>query len=138
MARPRVEETIPLATVHTCVRISSKTAGNLFSLLTNSQCSASSDKLIPIIFKCSGGGVGSSGSSLFSITLSTPNIVYSICTVPTSRRLLWSVLFFQQSVSDIALFSSDGVIFSHWPRNITPPLMESRRRHPSPTESPSI
>lgn len=58
--------------------------------------------------------------------------------MPTSRRLLWSVLFFKQSVSDIALFSSDGVIFSHWSRNITPPLMESRRCHPSPTKSPSI
>lgn len=121
-------ETFPLTIFHTWITL--KTAGDLFSLLTNSQCSVSADKLIPIIFKYSGGG-GSSRSSLFSIMLSALNIVYSICT-RAGRRLLWSVLFFEQSISDIALFSWDRVIFSHWPRNITQPLMESRCRHPYP------
>lgn len=110
--------------------ITLKTAADLFSLLTNSQCSVSADKLIPIIFKYSSGG-SSSRSSLFSTMLSAPNIVYSICT-RADRRLLWSVLFFKQSISDTALFSWDRVIFLHWPRNITPTLMESRCRHPYP------
>lgn len=121
-------QTFSLYIFHTCVTL--KTAGDPFSLLTNTQCSVSADKLIPIIFKCSGGG-GGSRSSLFSIMLSALNIVYSICS-RAGRRLLWSVLFFQQSISDIALFSWDRVIFLHWPRNITPPLMESRCRHPYP------
>lgn len=86
------------------------------------------DKLTPIIFKSSGGG-GGSRSSLFGIMLSALNIVYSIC-AGAGRRLLWSVLFFKQSISDIALFSWDRVIFSHWPGNITQPLMESWRLHP--------
>lgn len=126
-------QTFSLDVFHTC--ITSKTAGRLFSLLTNSQCSVSADKLIPIIFKYSsgggGGGSSSSRSSLFSIMLSALNIVYSICKC-AGRRLLWSVLFFEQSISDIALFSWDRVIFLHWPRNITPPLMQSLCRHPYP------
>lgn len=93
------------------------------------------DKLTPIIFKSSsggGGGGGGSRSSLFGIMLSALNIVYSICT-GAHRRLLWSVLFFKQSISDIALFSWDRVIFSHWPGDITQPLMESWRLHPLPS-----
>lgn len=81
-------QTFALDVFHTC--ITSKTAGHLFSLLTNSQCSVSPDKLIPIIFKYSGGG--SSRSSLFSIMPSALNIVYSICN-RGGRRLLWSILF---------------------------------------------
>lgn len=92
------------------------------------------DKLTPIIFKSSrgGGDGGGSRSSLFGIMLSALNIVYSICT-GAHRRLLWSVLFFKQSISDIALFSWDRVIFSHWPGDITQPLMESWRLHPLPS-----
>lgn len=66
--------------------------------LKNSSLSA--DKLIPIVFKYS-------GSSLFGMTLPAPSIVYSICmraAAAAIRRLLWSVLVFQQSISDIALF----------------------------------
>lgn len=97
------------------------------------------DKLTPIIFKSSsGGGGGGSRSSLFGIMLSALNIVYSICT-GADRRLLWSVLFFKQSISDIALFSWDRVIFSHWPGDITQPLMESWRLDPPPpTHPPSM
>lgn len=92
------------------------------------------DKLTPITFKssCGGGSGGGSRSSLFGIMLSALNIVYSICT-GADRRLLWSVLFFKQSISDIALFSWDRVIFSHWPGDITQPLMESWRLHPLPS-----
>lgn len=93
----------------------------------NSQRSVLADKLIPIIFKYS----SISRSSLFSIMLSAQNIVYSICT-HAGCRLLWSVLFFTQSIFDIALFPWDRVIFSHWSRNITPPLMESWRCLPHP------
>lgn len=60
--------------------------------------SLSADKLIPIVFKYS-------GSSLFGMTLPALSIVYSICMRAAAiRRLLWSVLVFQQSISDIALF----------------------------------
>lgn len=97
----------------------------------NSRCLVLADKLTPIIFKSSSGG---SRSSLFGIMLSALNIVYSIC-AGAGRRLLWSVLFFKQSISDIALFSWDRVIFSHWPGNITQPLMESWRLQP-PHQSP--
>lgn len=69
----------------------------------NSRCLVLADKLTPIIFKSSSGG-GGSRSSLFGIMLSALNIVYSIC-AGAGRRLLWSVLFFKQSISDIALFS---------------------------------
>ncbi len=108
-----------------------KLQGIYSALLTNSQCSVLADKLIPIIFKYGGGSGGSSRSSLFSIMLSALNIVYSICT-RAGRRLLWSVLFFEQSISDIALFSWDRVIFSLQPADITQPLMESWCRHPYP------
>lgn len=81
----------PLATFHTIIAF--ETAGDPFSLLTNTECSVLADKLIPIIFKYSGSG-GGSGSSLFSIMLSALNIVYSIYS-GAGRRLLWSVLIFQ-------------------------------------------
>lgn len=96
---------------------------------SENSCSLLADKLTPIIFKSSSGG---SRSSLFGIMLSALNIVYSICT-GADRRLLWSVLFFKQSISDIALFSWDRVIFSHWLGDITQPLMESGRLHPLPS-----
>lgn len=116
----------PLTTFYTCIwklpEIHSENCRSVFD-----------DKLTPIIFKSSSSSGGSSGrSSLFGIMLSALNIVYSICT-GAGRRLLWSVLFFKQSISDIALFSWDRVIFSHWPGNITQALMESWRQHPHPT-----
>ena len=97
---------------------------------SENRCSVLADKLTPIIFKSSSGS--GSRSSLFGIMLSALNIVYSICS-GADRRLLWSVLFFKQSISDIALFSCDRVIFSHWPGDITQPLMESWRLHPLPS-----
>lgn len=79
-----------------------------------------------------GAACDSSRLSLFRIMRSAPNVVYSIC-ARAGPSTLWSVLFFKQSISDIAPFPWDRVIFSHWPCNITPPLMGSwAPLHPSP------
>lgn len=94
-------QTFSLTIFHTCITLNT---ADLFSLWTNSQCSVSADKLIPIIFKYSSSS-DNSRSSLFSIMLSALNIVYSICTRAGRRLVLWSVLFFKQSISDIAPFS---------------------------------
>ena len=46
-----------------------------------------------------------------------------IQSAPVPAAVYFGVLcFFEQSISDIALFSWDRVIFSHWPGNITQPL----------------